>query len=489
MCLSLAGPLLAADDCATVCSRDCASGCLIQVNGLSGKVDNPHVAVARPGAVVTVRVCPADLINFQYSVKTTSTELLQENFSIVGVAPDSQAASGAQMVALSETSRQGKGFDAQKDEDKALLQTFWDIRKDLNKERTVVNALNGDVNTTASSLFAEQPTSCTQWPTKIKTQVADFKTQSGNHITKLDALNGRCDDLLAALVDRDLQDKLADPAAEATAFRSGLKDEIEKLQAMIQALKENLGKSRQVVNRWEGIMASHPEPLLEQTFLMAQVSTRYTIGVERKPITPEGLRNEPPSADLSNVEASTIASVRFEDRAFHHFNISLGMIGSWRGDNRGFTVDSSLDSSNNVTHHVRESNRDTTKFEGAAFLSIYLNQQGADNFDPKRGPAPMVMLGTEISSSPSEFFLGFGVDFPSGFILGLGATRYQSVSLGKGWKVGQEVPSKLDSDGNPTTEPRISDLPTEKKDAIGGYFFIGFRPAIFKAFVASRTSG
>ena len=473
---------------------ECGDNCTIKVNGLSGKVDE-RFRVVRPGKLVTVIVCPADLIDYEYTIEPTQQEVLQENFSIVGEPPTFKFPSVAKEAAAVKPPPppplEALGLkEKDNDPDWLSLQAFRTLRADLDTARKAVNALTGDVSATASSLFASDPKGCEGWPANLIKQVTSFTSEYPGHAVELEDLNDRAKNLLRGLDDRDLRDKLANPAIKPSPFRTDLRQAIEDLQATIKELEDNLAAASKMVDRWKEVMAAHPEPRLEQTFLMAPVSARYTISVQRKPITPEGLKSEPPSVgtDLTKIEASTIASVRFEDRALYRFNLSLGMAGVWRGDNREFTAAPSLDSDNNVTYHVRESNHDSTKVEGAAFLGIYIGK-GVDNFNPTRSIAPMVMIGTEISASPSEFFVGLGVDFPSGVVLGAGLTEYQSVSLGKGWKVGQVVPFKTDSNGKPTTDLVVSTIPTVKKNAVGAYLFLGFRPSIFRAFLAARKPG
>jgi hypothetical protein len=163
--LALLGrPLLAAD-------TECTGDCTIRINGLSGKVEQ-RFDVARPGKRVTAIVCPADLIDFQYTVEKTE-EQLQENFSIVGVQPEFKPTGGSQMVPLSQTSLKATGAkDAGPDWDS--LQEFWAIRTDLDKARKAVNALNGEVSGVASSLFAGNPSGCDQWPSNLQNQVTTF---------------------------------------------------------------------------------------------------------------------------------------------------------------------------------------------------------------------------------------------------------------------------------------------------------------------------
>ncbi len=88
------------------------------------------------------------------------------------------------------------------------------------------------------------------------------------------------------------------------------------------------------------------------------------------------------------------------------------------------------------------------------------------------------MLGTEISSSPSEFFVGVGKDTAKGLAFGVGLTEYDRTRLVDGFDVGQSV--AVNASGTPFAPI------TETESTVGAYAFLGFRPSIFRALLDRR---
>jgi hypothetical protein len=294
--------------------------------------------------------------------------------------------------------------------------------------------------------------------------------------------------LLAIIEDLELLGKLPpepkQPARVNADFLSQLKQSVGSLKSGTETMMTALAEARKKVDRWARIIALHPEPKLQQTFLMPQLSNRISVSVSRTPITPESRNETPPNTEVAKIEPSVIAVTTFESRALSHFNVSLGMVGAWRGDDRDFEIVPSVNPAGEIKHHVRETKRNAIITDAAAFLGLYLNREGVDQFDPARPRALMLMLGSEISSAPKTFFLGLGLDSRQGFVGGIGITEYEGVSLADGWKVGQEVETITTMAGE--RKPILATLPKRKEDAWGGYLFVGFRPSIFRAFLDRR---
>ena len=66
----------------------------ICINGLTGKVEYSLSAAARPGTMVTVEVCPADFIHYDFTV-AKADEALKETNIIVGIEPPKATAGPA----------------------------------------------------------------------------------------------------------------------------------------------------------------------------------------------------------------------------------------------------------------------------------------------------------------------------------------------------------------------------------------------------------
>lgn len=464
----------------------CAKQLTIKINGVTGQVIE-SLDVARPGDQVKVEVCPADLINYEYTIEKTEVKL-SEGFSIVGVGTVFEPTSGVGTVPTGKAP-EPKGLAAVPEDDvgKELLKDFRSLREKIGNERKqVVQALEPVVKASTGQLFAGA-TNCQPWPTEIQTLAGNgvsdppFFSTYDTRVEGLNELEAERQGLLARIKDIQLVNLLAGKE-KSTTFLDALQQEIEAIQGEISSLKRDLDSARTLVDRWAKILGHHGEPKLTETFLMPQASTRFTIGVKRKPITPESRNELPVGTEVAKIESSLIATTTFENRALHRFNVSLGMAGAWRENSRDFEVAPSFGSDGNVAFHVREVKQDELETEAAAFLGIYLGA-AVDNFNPERKPAFMLMLGSDISSSPSDFFLGVGLDTPLGVVVGIGLTEYEGISLADGWRVNQEV---LQGTGDQAGKPKVATIPKQKDDALGAYVMLGFRPSIFKAFLDRR---
>lgn len=457
----------------------------IEINGLSGMVVK-SLEFAHPGERVAVKVCPADFTNYEYTIDKKE-EALKESFPIVGVEPPSTSTGGAPNSPLASAQvLDPNKLKASTNEDERLLSAYLELRSSISKESQEIGKVIRPVDEAMlSPLFPAGAACDSDWPSTITAQAGDgkgsipFLAKFQNRVQRLDDLDVQQQELLAKIQEIDLREKLK-PGAQASSFRSALSTETSKLGGSISSLRGSLEDARKVVDRWSRIIALHPKPVMTQTLVMPQTSTRISVSVGRKPITDAATNERQGVTDLTKVTPTVIASTQFENRAFHHFNISLGMVGTWKNDNRDFDVVSSVDSTSTVTYHLRETKRDRIATEAAAFLGIYLNPAGVDPFDLKRGASWMVMLGSEISSSPKDFFFGIGLDSAAGVVWGVGITEYQSVDLAPGLRVGQEIPAG--SDG----KPKLATVPKINKDTLGAYAFLGFRPSIFGAFLDRR---
>lgn len=446
---------------------------VIMVNGLSGAVTPGSLTIARPGDTVTVRVCPADLINYSYSIDKAKEEALTETFPIVGVTTAPSKATGAvsQAAIGARISKQ----PLKTDED--FLNTFLTLRDDLAQQRRQVNSALDTIGLAMASLSSLSG-SCDAWPKLIQdatgTQSESFSTKAKDRGNDIDGLEVRLQDFLAAIDEHNLQAESS--GGKSSTFLNDLSTKAATFQAAITDMRKSLSSGSKIVDRWSRIIALHPMPKLEQKFPMPQTSTRISFSVSRTPITDAARNEAPEGTEPAKVAASVIATTTVENRAYHRFNVSLGMVGTWKKDNVDFDIAPSVDSASSVTFHVRQTKKDQFGTEAAAFLGIYLHQ--IDPFADPRPPAWMVMLGSEISSSPKDFFVGLGLDTKQGVVFGFGITEYQSVDLAQGLKPGQEVPGM---NGKP-----LFSLSKSNKDTIGGYLFLGFRPSIFRAFLDSR---
>lgn len=283
------------------------------------------------------------------------------------------------------------------------------------------------------------------------------------------------------LLSRDLNALLlGSPASESESNR------LERLKAAILALEErhteiksDLDKALDTTDRWRQVLNLYPTPVRSVTFPMDRVSARITLQVERTPVSNAGLALSSELADPKKIPTTILKSITFENRALHRFNFTLGLVGVDRKDDRAFGIVSTINDDQTLTHTVAET--DSTSFDPdvGAFLGIYLGKR-VDPFDPERGYRPMLMLGTEVSSSPDTFFLGLGLDGPHGMVFGLGLTKYTGVDLADEWRVGQTVPSGMDG------KPLVATPPVVKGDDVGFYALVGFRPAILRAFLKLR---
>lgn len=481
----------------------CAPGSLaatehiIVINGLTGDV-KPHAAVVRPDdKVVIVKVCPADLINYDYEIKEEHQDL-KESFPIVGVGTVTQATSGA-VPAVGRSTLSEKELEAliQKSEEddelereRKLLNSYIELRNTIAEQRKkVVDAIE-KVNRAGVSLL-DANMGCDQWPNEITSITRNSeKPPEGSFFKDYKELNAALDnldkmrqDLITTIIDLDLLDSL-NKVTDRSQFRSDLRTQLDLLAGELQALRTSLNNAHLVVSRWQSILAVKPAPVVTDRVDLTYTSARFTVSVARKPITPESQREVPPGTEVAKIEPSIIAVTSFENRALHRFNVSLGMVGTLREDSRDFEITPAVAGDGTVTFRVRETKRDEWKADATAFLGIYLGR-GVDNFNPARGVALMLMLGSEISASPSSFFLGIGFDSPKGVVAGFGLTEYEGIDLAPGWEVGQEIP-RLAETGENALKPRVATVPKVRQDTMGFYAFLGFRPSIFRAFLDRR---
>lgn len=463
----------------------------ICINGLTGKVEYSLPTAARPGTTVTVAVCPADFIHYDFTV-TKADEALKEATILVGIEPPTPKGTAGSTLSLAivpeETRNSILNSMAMKSREHELLQAYVDLREKIKNELPQVNKVVASVNN--AFIGAIFPSDCSAWPSQVAALAGDPGTvppffanydQETRRVSDLEdqrqKLGAQLDDIKLAVTTKSLSLKSEDVVAPD--FLTGLITAVAKLQTPIANMQSALDDARKTVGGWSRVIALHPQPMLVQSYLMPQLSTRFTISVLRKPVPPPTQNEADSNAVTTKIEPSVIAVTSFESHAFAHFNISLGMTGTWRNDDRDFDIVPSTDAAGNISFHVREIHRTASAFDAAAFLGLYLNPQGVDQFGP-RGRAWMLMIGSEISSSPKNFFLGLGVDSKQGVIFGFGVTEYEGVRLANGWRVGQEIAATADH------KPVLSTVGKVRKDTIGGYLFLGFRPSIFRAFLDSR---
>jgi hypothetical protein len=218
-------------------------------------------------------------------------------------------------------------------------------------------------------------------------------------------------------------------------------------------------------------MTSNPVPQVEQSFIVANDSTRYTAHVKRVALDANG------AVPATDKVEETLAEIVFEGHALSRLLISMGLAAIYKPDDFSYDIVTSLDANNAKSFHVARTQSSRTTLKPIVTIGAYTHP--VDNFRPDaKGLRPFFCVGSEINASASTYLLGGGIDTPYGLVLSLGVTNYRKTVLGDGFTLGQQVPATADGSG-----PLITPLPVKSRNAFGYYFGIQFRPAIFNKFL------
>lgn len=485
-----------------------AATCEVTVDGITGKVADGtscklvSTGAARPstcqwptvypGDKALVKIQRANLIHYAYDL-----EISKENLSLVYPVVGVGEISGTESLRGAETptlrgagSVDGKApaeldLDGLKKAYAFLSPKLVDLTGDGTQRIDPIETLNRSGN-------GEWTGVTSGWPTTYGTSATAFFGTGNSSLDTLRTGIAGFEATSRALAQRAVTLSILNPpaAANPTSLAADpytiLKSRFDELAQNAQKLQEALTRAELAVRRWQGIIESNPGAVIEKTFLVDRKSQRYTVTVKRLPLTEVAKATEQRAANTAVAgtgttpasapapATSTLASISFEGHAWHHFNVSLGLAETFRPAAGAYAVVSTIGGDGMATFHVRRSEKNELSTEPVALLGVYFNR--IDNYDLSRKPAWMATLGTEISASPKTFLLGVAVDWPSGFVLGFGLLEYDKVRLAEGWKDGQEVPRKTDGTALLTT------VPTNKKDSVGAYVTLAFRPGVFKAF-------
>lgn len=468
------------------------------VDGLSGHIYEKPQLPAHAGDAVTVRVVCADLINYEYTIEQTEKVELVEQIQVVGV----EGKTRLQGAAPGEGARfraQAEDVEPESRSNKYLWDKFLETKKNFDTTRSEVedeirrvSELSSDLPSKWKPENGSQRTveSCEKWPSELAIFSFDYKDLTMKLDQRAEGIARLQDTLQQVKLWLAGQPAPADgaPAAAAhgfndppptAAFISKLETEVNKLENAVTTLRTKLGTAAALVAYWEQVKTMHPMPVLEQSFLMDQSSSRYVVQVKRRAVSATAKNLEQPNEE-GKYSFATLASLPFESHALARFNLTMGIVGVHRPDDRAFSIAPRVGEGDEISYEVIESETSNLNLDAGLFLGIYLGDR-VDPFD-RKGGAWMAMLGTEFDASPDTFYLGLGYDTKTGIVLGLGLTQYRRTSLTEGWEVGQEVPLK--DDGTPKT----TTLPTVEDDDVGFYALVGFRPGLFKLWWSARKN-
>jgi hypothetical protein len=480
------------------------SGLVIEIDGLNGAVLTPPARVARPGEYVTVRVVCADLFDYEYKIEETERTELVEQIPVVGGGVVVSKLTGEGVRAAGEVSATANYCELDDLSDADLATDVMVLRADFLKDATDAEPKLDDVRAKAAGFrqawvpALRTVAQCSDWPTTLDTAI----TGLGGLEQTVNSLEAEQRNLATLITLAKFWQAL--PAATRAEYKrqaectptsgpgtgdgppsaaglTGLEVEVNRLKTDLGALRGNVDEASRIAAFWGEVKSRFPKPVIEQRFLMDQVSRRYTVRVQRKPISAAAKASET-ADDKGNPQFVTLASVAYEGHALARFNFTMGLVGVERPDERSFAIAPRVEEDDSISYHVIESESSDLDVDGALFVGVYLRKGGVDPFARDRFADPMLMLGTEFNVSPDTFYLGLGLDFKSGFVLGGGITQYRRTSLAEGWHPGLEVPAKADGSAKVATPPTVKD------DDFGYYALIGFRPAVFRLWWAARKS-
>lgn len=496
---------------------------VIKVDGITGEISLPEIInagttsnattkfkalVFEPGDLVKVQIVRANLITYGYRITLDKEEVLTVHHVIIGGPTVTDADQGGGTRDLLPLDRSAStGVDA------ALIEEYERIAKNLRAVDRRLAELQSTVADTESEVSGTMCAAGSGWPYRLletRSQVycaltGQGRKTSGGCVARASAL-----DIAASCSESPLRVKLGD-IEDALAALSGrlavTKHEendggFASLQTAVTGLATSIEKSRavaktlqQTVDRWWEVMLSHPEATLSSTFLVDDISKRYTVAAYRfdannpppeKKVETAGDDKKNDAKDAAKDTAKNdamerIANVVFEGHAFSHLNFALGLAHAYRSGNDTFEIVKSIAADKTTMAHVERKSHDTIQTKPIASLGVYLFRR-VDGMDMKRGPVPMLSVGVEVAQSP-DYFAGLGLDWPSGLTVSVGATRYQKTRLAPGWSIGQAVP--LNADGTPAIAAPVTTTST----TLAPYIAIQFRPTIFRAFSALFRSG
>lgn len=478
----------------------------ITINGVTGQVTGGSSAPYGPDQFVEVRIAPANLIAYAYTVTVDNSEQLKAFIPPIVGAADATVTPG----------RSGP-FDFTLDLD--LFQRALPANKSLIDEYRATRRLVQDlVEDTGESIVAVDEaerridralaaSSTVVWPPELDStrslfligafgsddltpraavvlpQVAlDQLRNTGEGICSANSLCQRA--AVAARAVQTLQDhiedaKLRDASAQPDQTKrqdfSLIEDAAEALATAVTTVRSGLARTRDRVDRWKAITTRYATPQLSQRVLIDRVSRRYVVTVTRRPV------NAPlPATGQPDTAAERLASTMFEGHTLSRLLFATGIGVLYRPDVRTFEVQTRLDGD---TKKFFVAQKSSTKTEFKPMMTIGAYLKPVDNFvvNEKWTPRTFVSVGTELATSPSTYLLGAGLDFPAGVTLNGGITSYEGSDLGEGYIIGQEIPGTgTGADRAPLVSTAA--LPLRTRRLVGYYISVQFRPAIFSAF-------
>ncbi len=476
----------------------------ITVNGITGSVTPGTKKVYGPNDIVTVEVSPANLITYGYTVAVDDSEQLKAFIPPVVGAPETTVTAG-NAVLFDEALRMTIATAAPSNPNLIKL---------LQKARVDVDALAADTDTAIAAVDGMERTidrelvgNATQWPQGLTTTRDLFIIAAyGSSILTASATTGGPLDALTALKSagqglcsqgsfcqrtsevtqeiRHLREqvedaKLKDAEAEKDATK---RQDFSLIEAVVTALDSrmttigaSISSTRERVDRWKAIITRYPTPKLSQRILVDLVSRRYIVTVTRRPLSAPL-----PATGQPDLVSEKLSTVMFEGHTRSRFLLATGVGLLSKAQDRAFEVQTRLDG-NTKKFFVAEKSTKRTEFKPLMTIGTYLSP--VDNFvvDQRWTPRPFFSVGTDLSSSPSFYLVGGGIDFPVGLTLNGGITTYEATRLGKGYVVGQEIPG-VDSSSDHVPLVTTATLPLRTDRKVGYYISIQFRPAIFAAF-------
>lgn len=462
---------------AMTCIATTATAKDVKVSGItySGNLTLP---VLHPGDTVAVTVQPANLIDYSYTISLDKTEPLNQTmFPVVGVEPSlaSERLQEVLEIPLAATA-------AAPDLPPGLLASYDRIAAKYDLVAVDVAKTTDAVEAAHATLNADLLASNGSWPSAFMASLDAFRLTAFGAVGSSACTNSSaiCSRLSSLNADLDQLERSADRIAftKAKATDPPTDVTITAFKSLIQALRVSVGKlvdrveaARQRVDRWTRIIRSNPMPQVEQSFIVANESTRYTVHVKRTALDANG------ALPTATAAVETLAEIVFEGHALSRLLISTGIAALYKPNDVSFSIIGSVAPDKTRVFNVVRTQSSKTEMKPVVTIGVYTHP--VDNFrHDLQEIRPFFCVGTEINASVKSYLVGGGFDTPFGLVLSVGLTNYSKTVLAPGWSEGQEVPKN--SDG---TAAIITTVPTKTRNAFGYYFSVQFRPAIFNKFL------
>lgn len=466
---------------------DCSpSPRLFEIDGITGEIQmSPDEDLFSPNDSIEIRIQRANLIHYKYEIVLKDEEEVVRVHNVVGLGPVAETNRQAMhlLMALSSVKPPQDTTLGTAPPDSArhvvgklvaLHKQYWSLQDSVT---AVVDSLM-KVNETQEW---DEHNGC-EWPAQYDVASNFLESRWPDFQRKFSSLNAGLNRLELEVDTIRIRAK-----AEKDVAATLLHTKIDTLRRQIQALAEALADVRSVAQRWLYVTKTNRQPVVSYILTTGPTSAEYTIRINRIPVsgfarnlTTDVAVRQASNSRIAPADTTILALLEVENRAKSRYNVTLGLAGIYLPQARSYSVARQApapdqDSEASPVFKITETERSTFAAKPVITLGIYPQMFDAlsDRWEDAR---LMVLIGSEISTSPDRFLLGLGLDTPIGLVLQAGVTPYTRKRLAGGWQAGSLVP--VDSSGAPILSTET--VPLKSRSDLGFFFTIGLRPVIFQ---------